>query len=285
MSPDKVSIIMPTYNAEEFIGDAIRSVLAQDHSNWELIVVNDGSTDGTGHVISSFQDPRIRVVDQENKGIGGARNAALRLISGDFLVTLDSDDVLPPRSLSKRLKALHENPSMSFVDGTVRVMDRTLEKVLRMHQPSFRGEPISELVRLTGRCFFGPSWMIRLSSDMVLCFEEKITHAEDLLFYITLAKGRKYGYIQDEVLIYRRTGESAMTDLDGLMRSYDYLSRWMQLNNRIVDPADAVYFRKKTRTIAAKTYLRHGQWAKGLLFMLGTRRPRNEAVPAVRSVS
>jgi teichuronic acid biosynthesis glycosyltransferase TuaG len=282
MSQDKVSIIMPTYNAEEFIGDAIRSVLAQDHANWELIVVNDGSTDGTGSVIASFQDPRIHAIEQENKGIGGARNAGLSLISGGFLVTLDSDDVLPPSSLSSRLKVLHENPSLSFADGTVRVMDRNLQKVLRVHSPSFNGEPISDLVRLTGRCFFGPSWMIRLSPGMELRFDENITHAEDLLFYITLAKGRKYGYTTDDVLVYRRTGESAMTDLDGLMRGYDYLFRWMRLNERIVDPVDALYFRKKTRTIAAKTYLSQGKWAKGLLFMLGARRPRNEAAPVRR---
>jgi teichuronic acid biosynthesis glycosyltransferase TuaG len=279
MSLDKVSIIMPTYNAEEFIGDAIRSVLGQDHSNWELIVVNDGSTDGTARVISGFQDPRILVIKQENKGIGAARNAALRIMSGSFLVTLDSDDVLPPLSLSSRLKVLHNNPSLSFADGSVRIMDRGLQQVLRVHRPNFNGEPISDLVRLTGRSFFGPSWMIRLSPNMELHFDENITHAEDLLFYITLAKGRKYGYTTDDVLIYRRTGESAMTDLDGLMRGYDYLFRWMQLHERVVAPVDAAYFRKKTRTIAAKTYLSQGKWMKGLLFLLGARRPRNVTVP------
>lgn len=279
MSGEKISIIMPAYNAGSFIGEAVRSVLAQDHRDWELIIVNDGSTDGTAEVLAAFSDPRIIIVHQENRGIGGARNRGLQLISGQFLATLDADDVLPPRSLSSRLDVLRRDPGVSFADGRVQVMDRTLERVVREYRPSFRGEPLSELVRLTGSCFFGPTWLIRLTPDMELGFDEHQTHAEDLRFYISLAPGRRYDFTGETVLFYRRTGESAMSDLDGLMRGYDRLHRWLRLHPGSVSPADVAVFARRVRRIAIRSYAKSGQWGKALSYLLGLRRPRMEGEP------
>lgn len=72
-----VSIIVPAYNAEQWLPDAVASVLAQTFTDWELIIVNDGSTDGTGPLARGYSDSRIRVLEQENEGVSAARNAGV----------------------------------------------------------------------------------------------------------------------------------------------------------------------------------------------------------------
>ena len=87
-----ISVILPVYNGERYIKNAIESVLNQSLSDFELIIVNDGSTDDTLKIISSFDDERIRLINQTNKGPGAARNSALEMACGDYIMFLDSDD-------------------------------------------------------------------------------------------------------------------------------------------------------------------------------------------------
>ncbi len=97
-----ISIIAPTYNHEEFIGTCIESVLAQTYTHWEMIIINDGSTDKTGNVVASYQDQRIKYIVQENKGIerlSETYNAALNIARGDYIAILEGDDFWPPSKL------------------------------------------------------------------------------------------------------------------------------------------------------------------------------------------
>lgn len=252
-----VSIVMPAYNAEPFIADAIRSVLAQDHTNWELVIVNDASTDGTAREIERFTDPRIHVFHMEkNGGIGRSRNVALEHIAGSFLCTLDSDDVLPPNSISSRLELMEREPDVDFADGVVKVYDRGLNNIMRSFTPTFEGEPLAELLALKGTCFFGPSWMIRRNAAEHVVFNTDISHAEDLLFYLSIAKGHKYKAVNETVLNYRVTGTSAMSNLEGLCRSYKYIARWLQEHPNLATREQARHFSRRSRSIMFKTFLK-----------------------------
>src|SRR5262245_43093607 len=95
-----VSIITPVYNTEKFLAGCITSVLQQTHTNWELLIIDDGSVDGSANVVKQFNDPRIHYFHQENQGVSAARNAALRRMKGDFFCFLDGDDVMPPHSIA-----------------------------------------------------------------------------------------------------------------------------------------------------------------------------------------
>ncbi|HWQ62207.1 MAG TPA: glycosyltransferase family 2 protein [Negativicutes bacterium] len=88
-----ISIIMPAYNMEAYIGESILSVLSQTFRDWELIVINDGSTDDTSHVVRRFSDDRIRLIEQNNKGVSAARNAGLDSARGAYVSFLDADDL------------------------------------------------------------------------------------------------------------------------------------------------------------------------------------------------
>ena len=107
-----VSIIMPAYNCRDYIEDSIRSVLRQTYANWELIIVDDCSTDGTAELIQTYSgiDARIRpIYFSENRGTSVARNAAIELAEGKYLAFLDSDDLWEPDKLEKQLNFMKEH--------------------------------------------------------------------------------------------------------------------------------------------------------------------------------
>ena len=122
------SVVMPAYNAERFVGEAIESVLAQTLTDWELLVVNDCSTDRTMEVCNSFHDPRIRVFSTpQNLNAAGARNLALDHTRGEFIAFLDSDDVAMPNRLHMQFEELRKNSKLGFLGSQVRILNCGLE--------------------------------------------------------------------------------------------------------------------------------------------------------------
>ncbi len=114
----KVSIIIPAYNCERYIRQAIESVLCQSEQNFEIIIINDGSTDGTYFIAKSLakSDHRILVISQLNSGKPSiARNVGIRNSSGEFICFLDADDLYLPRKLEKQLKIFHQYPHLNLV--------------------------------------------------------------------------------------------------------------------------------------------------------------------------
>lgn len=103
-----VTVVMPTYNGERYVAEAIASVLAQTHTALDLVVVDDGSTDSTREVVRSVADSRTRLIEQENGGVAAARNRGLCEASGDVVAFLDQDDVWLPEKLAKQLPLLTE---------------------------------------------------------------------------------------------------------------------------------------------------------------------------------
>ncbi len=95
----KISVILPAYNSQDYIEKSIESVFAQTFTDFELIIVDDGSTDGTSDIINSLSDDRIKIISQSNQGPGAARNNALRVVSGEYVMFLDSDDWFCPDAL------------------------------------------------------------------------------------------------------------------------------------------------------------------------------------------
>ena len=114
----KVSIIMPSYNSAEFIGRSIDCILAQTYENWELLIVDDCSTDETTAIVSRYQDPRIRLLQNENNsGAAISRNYGLREATGKWIAFLDSDDYWLPEKLEKQIRYMTEhNYSFTYTD-------------------------------------------------------------------------------------------------------------------------------------------------------------------------
>jgi glycosyltransferase involved in cell wall biosynthesis len=120
-----VSVVIPAYNAEAFVGHAIESVLGQTYAHLELIVVDDGSTDGTAAVARSYADPRLRVIEKPNGGAAAARNAAIADSSGPLLAFLDADDYWYPTKLEVQVAELARRPELVAVACRVHYVSST----------------------------------------------------------------------------------------------------------------------------------------------------------------
>ncbi|GAA5036498.1 hypothetical protein GCM10011506_30350 [Marivirga lumbricoides] len=234
-----ISIILPFFNSEEYLKESIQSVLNQNFHDWELILVNDGSTDNSKDIARSYRDSRIYYFEQENKGVSEARNLGLRNMKGDYFCFLDSDDVLPPKSLKSRLSIFELNPNIHFVDGRVIKMDKTLNITTQEWQPTHEGNPLKDLVSLNGNCFLGLTWMIKRISGKNYQFDTNLTHSEDLLFYMKLARnGGEYSFTDDPILYYRDTPHSAMKNLKGLEHGYRFtgnsIKEWNEVDKKLL---------------------------------------------------
>jgi glycosyltransferase involved in cell wall biosynthesis len=118
MQDKLVSIIIPTYNRADLIGETIQSVIDQSYKSWELIIVDDGSTDDSKNYITKFKDERIRYYTIEHCGIlGKVRNVGISHAKGDYIAFLDSDDLWLPQKLEYQLTLLDQYPNASFVFG------------------------------------------------------------------------------------------------------------------------------------------------------------------------
>lgn len=122
--PPKVTVVIPVYNREKYVGDAIASILAQTFTDFELLVIDDGSTDGSQEVVRSYCDPRVRLVCNEiNQGIPKTRNTGIRLARGEYLAFLDSDDRACPKRLMKQVAFLDGHPDYVAVGAWIEWID------------------------------------------------------------------------------------------------------------------------------------------------------------------
>lgn len=135
MSVPRVSVVIPAYNRERYVGEAIASILGQSFGDFELLVIDDGSTDRTRDVVGSFSDPRIRLLCHAgNQGLARTRNAGVDAARGDYLAFLDSDDVARSNRLAKQVAFLDRHPHHAAVGAWIDWMDeggRSLRRVKR----------------------------------------------------------------------------------------------------------------------------------------------------------
>ncbi|WP_109831564.1 glycosyltransferase family 2 protein [Reichenbachiella versicolor] len=251
-----VSVIMPAYNSESFIEEAIESVFLQTHENWELLIVNDGSIDNTEKIVLSFKDSRVRYFSQQNKGVGAARNLGLKQMRGDYFCFLDADDILPKRAIQARLDVFLTNDEIAFVSGKVVQMDQVLNKVLLTQVPTYRGMPQKEIIRLSSSCLVTINWLIKREVDIDYMFPTGWTHSEDIAFFLSISEAGLYDFTEEEVLIYRRNEGSAMSNLKGLEQGYINYYRFVLENVSNLDEEDRVYLKKRIRRIMVLSYLR-----------------------------
>src|ERR1700751_4565114 len=111
----QITVLMPAYNAGTYIREAITSVLQQSFKNFELLVVNDGSTDDTLSIALSFYDPRIIVINKDHAGIASALNTGLKLASAPYVARFEADDICLPNRLETQLDFLHDHPEYVLV--------------------------------------------------------------------------------------------------------------------------------------------------------------------------
>jgi glycosyltransferase involved in cell wall biosynthesis len=207
--PPLVSVTIPSYNHAQFLGQAIESVLAQSYSNFELIVVDDGSTDNTAEVARHYSP--VRYIYQENAGLSSARNSGLRQSCGEFLVFLDADDRLLPHALEAGINCMREHPECAFVSGHCRVIDLNGAILPTPRQRRVEHEHYLQLLR-GGTYIWCPASVFyqRRIFDFVHGFDRELNPVADQDLYLRITRDFPV-YSHNHVIVEYRQHSSNMS--------------------------------------------------------------------------
>lgn len=215
----EVSVIIPTYNRRELVTRAVRSVLAQTRPVEEIIVIDDGSTDGTGLALATEFGDRIRYVRQENGGVSSARNHGLRIARGRYLALLDSDDEWLPEKNRLQIEWLEAHPDFGLVLCDVIRMDANHRdfEIFRRRELLPEDGHILKWVLLEPALAPASAVMRRAVYEAVGGFDESLPTAEDLEYHLRIAAHWKIGVVEVPLVRAMRGHDG----LSSLARTYD----------------------------------------------------------------
>lgn len=216
MAKDLVSIIMPVYNSKETIEESIASAVAQHYENIELIIVDDGSNDGTADLCRKFvkQDKRIKFFFQTNKGVSAARNTGIKKAEGDFFSFLDADDLWDERKIELQIAAAKENPEAVILSQLQRFSGNgTSRRFLSCTSPpkyQEKGEYLRALVNLKNHDManFGTALIRKRHLETVGLFDENLHLAEDWDLWLRLAVCFPFVNVNLPLRLYRKHQDS-----------------------------------------------------------------------------
>ncbi len=216
MANPRISVVMPVYNVEAYVADAIRSVLKQSFTDFELIVIDDGGTDGSMDIVRSFLDPRIRIVSQSNRGLAGARNTGIACARGDYIALLDSDDCFHPDKLRLHFIHLEANRAIGVSFAGSRMVDRHGTALAVAMRPQLtRITPALILQRnpvgngsaavLRRRDIDRAAFSMPGEPDRPCWFDESFRQSEDIEFWVRLAVRHQVAFegIEGQLTDYR----------------------------------------------------------------------------------
>lgn len=239
----KVSVIIPTYNRAEYVTQAIDSVLAQTYTDYEIIVVDDGSTDKTREVLEPYMD-KITYIYQENTGVSAARNRGIKAAKGDWVAFLDSDDEWLPEKLAVQMRAVENHPQL--VAHTVNV---DLSNYGNHEQTSFLhcGFPLKDkegiikaplLLHFKHRTIVMPQAVICRKDAAVQAglFDESLSICEDYDFMCRIALQGSWGYSTKVLaVLYRRPGGIKNLSADRYSDAIERCSSLIKTHSKLLE--------------------------------------------------
>lgn len=208
-----ISVIIPAYNSEKTIRETIESVLQQTFSDFELIVIDDGSQDSTLEIISSMQDSRMKVFSYPNAGGAVSRNRGFSYSSGEFIAFLDSDDLWTPDKLESQLKALQENPQAAVAYSWMDCIDESGKFFRPGSHRTETGDIFAKLF-LIPFVESGSNPLIRRQAFIeVGGFDESLSASQDYDLYLRLAAQYHFVAVPSTQVFYRLSSNSMTTNL------------------------------------------------------------------------
>ncbi len=204
-----VSVIIPVYNGEKTIKQTIESVFQQTLTDWELIVIDDGSQDSTLEIVHSIQDSRLKVFTYQNSGVSASRNRGIAQSTGEFISFLDADDLWTPDKLESQLKALQKNPQADVAYSWTDWIDESGKFLRPGGHITVNGNAYKQLLV---RDFIesGSNPLIRRQAlNEVGGFEESLAYGEDWDMWLRLAARYEFVTIPSPQILYRISPKSA----------------------------------------------------------------------------
>ena len=224
-----VSVVIPCFNAAPYLRATLESALAQTHRPLEIIVVDDGSTDGSAGIAASYGSP-VRVLRQPNRGESAARNRAMDVARGAWIATLDADDVREPRKLAVQFAALEKaNEDIVCVYSDFHEFgERIGTRVIR--RPRYDVCPDYRVQMLLDWCVHPLTTIFPTPLGRRVRFPEDIRHSEDQIFFLELRDAGRFLYIPEALANYRRRDGQQTALPDHLLRGFESRYAWFAKN-------------------------------------------------------
>lgn len=207
-----VSIIIPVYNVEEYLPQCLDSVLGQTYRDLEVIVVNDGSTDGSLRIMKEYaaRDPRIRIIDKQNEGVAPTRNVGLKAATGDYILFVDSDDWIEPDMVEFLVTQQQSTQADIVVCGSV-INDTTISKEPFEKQSWDKEKAVYEFLR--HKELRGQLWnkLFRRNDVEGISFMPEISYGEDALFCWNVLQNIKQIVFTNKQLYHYRMNDGSIS--------------------------------------------------------------------------
>lgn len=239
----KVSVVIPAYNAMNYLPATMGSLLNQTFEDFEVIVVNDGSSDETEEWVSQIENSKIKLISQENKGLAGARNTGIAHAKGEYIAFLDADDLWEPTKLEKQVTVLEENPEVGLVYTWVALIDEQGEFTGRIFKNNAEGDVWNQLTeRNIVEC--GSVAMVRRSCfETVGIFDRNLrSFVEDWDMWLRIASRYSFKLIKEPLVYYRQISTSASRNWEAMEQSF----RMVIEKAFACAPSELLYLKKRS---------------------------------------
>jgi len=201
-----ISVLMPVYNAERYLADAVNSILKQTFTDFELIIINDGSTDESLNILQTYaqQDDRIRLVSRENRGLVETLNEGLNLCNAPLIARMDADDISLPERFYEQISFLNKHPQCVLVGSRVIIIDADNDEICEMGDYFDHKDIDNGLLNGKGQLVYHPSVMFTKEAIVkVGGYRNAYPQVEDLDLFIRLAEIGELANIKYPLLKYR----------------------------------------------------------------------------------
>ncbi len=217
MNTPLVSVIIPCFNAAQFIDQTISSVLSQSYYRWELIVIDDGSTDNSADLIKKYvgQDDRILYLYQENQGVSVARNKGIKRAKGDIISFLDADDIFLPNNLENKVNYLQSHDDILLVHSWEEVFVTESGDTIEIAKGQ-NGSVLNSLLELSGKVVHSPSSVVIRKEliNLVGDFDPQLSTSADWEMWVRMAPHTSFGLIPETLVKYRKHSGQMHLDID-----------------------------------------------------------------------
>lgn len=231
-----ISVVLPAYNVQDTIGESIDSILSQTFTDFELIIINDGSQDNTEEVILAYSDKRIRYYQNEqNKGLIYTLNRGLDLAQGIYIARMDADDIALPTRFEKQVKVMEENQDIVVCGTQIIPFGSERAKRFTLFLPE-ESEDLKNLLFIQ-TCFAHPTVMIRqqVLIDNEVRYDADYPHAEDYKMWIDLSLLGEFYNIQEPLLRYRLSDGQVSSKYKNNQRCTALICRRLYISKRLRD--------------------------------------------------
>ncbi|MEM9924523.1 MAG: glycosyltransferase [Cyanobacteria bacterium P01_D01_bin.50] len=197
------SIIIPAYNAIKYLPETLESVLKQTFSNFEVLIINDGSSDNIIEWVADIIDPRVKLISQDNQGVSAARNAGIDKSKGEYIAFLDADDLWEPTKLEKQLQCLKKNPSLGLIHTAMMLIDEKGKSLGRTFISNVEGDALKAL--LEENTIVTSSVIVRRNClETVGKFDRNLHSSEDWELWVRIASLYPFALIKEPLVFHRQ---------------------------------------------------------------------------------